>query len=87
MKKRQYYYINVHDSHKRCPCAKCGARPVIAKRSDENWIGFCVNCDLTNGFDGLNPKWFRVTKEEATFLWSARQLAWDILNKIPQEIQ
>ena len=81
-----HYFIDPVDSVGRCPCAKCGRLPVIAKRSDGKWIGFCSACHLGDGFNGLNPKWFTADKDEAIFNWSARQLFYDVCIKIPEEV-
>ena len=73
-----HYYLFPKESLNRCPCARCGHLPVIARRSDGLWIGFCPDCDLESDFDGLNPLWFAGDKDESIFIWSARQLLFKI---------
>ncbi|MGN1273701.1 MAG: hypothetical protein ACI4UF_03855 [Thermoguttaceae bacterium] len=69
------YFINAADSIDRCPCSKCGALPVVARRSSGGWVAACPFCDLGLSFDSVNPRWFRQTKNDAIYIWSGRQLA------------
>lgn len=71
---KRHYYINAADSLSRCPCARCDSLPVVAETDAGEWVTFCPKCDLDHGLDGMNPLWFAGDKDEAIFIWSARQL-------------
>ena len=83
---KQQYFINPADSAYRCPCSKCGTLPIVAKRSSGDWVAICPNCDLKLDFDHINPRWFRQTKDDAIYIWSARQLAQRVLCGSPMEV-